>query len=201
MTAPHATQIVEGYIARLESELDTAPADRRRELLADVRGHITEARLGLEHETDADLLNILDRLGEPAELAGEAMEATSAQTVASDSSYSTTAWGWIELAAILLVILAWPAGIILVWLSRFWGIRDKAVVTALGAVPFSLGFPLFAPLIGPIVGPLLERIGPPAPILVGSLGLLNIAAAIYLAVRLWRPPARPLRLTGPVARG
>src|SRR5712691_7869514 len=201
MTATHATQIVEGYLARLEAELAMAPADRRRELLADVRGHITEARLGLEHETDADLLNILDRLGEPAELAGEAMEAPSAQMVASHSSYSATSWGWIEVAAILLLILAWPAGIILVWLSRFWGIRDKAVVTALGAVPFSLGFPLLAPLIGPVLGPLLERMGPTAPLLVGSLGLLNVAAAIYLAVQLWRPADRPLRLTGPFAQG
>jgi uncharacterized membrane protein len=201
MTATHATQIVEGYIARLEAELGMAPGDRRTELLADVRGHITEARAGLEQETDADLLNILDRLGEPAELAREAMEGPSAPMVATHSAYPGMAWGWIEVAAILLVILAWPAGIILVWLSRFWGIGDKAIATALGAVPFSLGFPLFAPLIGPVLGPLLERMGPPAPLLVGSLGLLNIAAAIYLAVRLWRRAERPLRLTGPVAQG
>jgi uncharacterized membrane protein len=201
MTAPHATQIVEGYLARLEAELGVAPADRRRELLADVRGHITEARGGLEQETDADLLNILDRLGEPAELAGEATEAPAAQMVASHSPYPATAWSWIEVAAILLVILAWPAGIILVWLSRFWGFRDKAIATALGAAPFSLGFPLVAPLIGPVLGPLLERMGPPAPLLVGSLGMLNVAAAIYLAVQLWRRAERPLRLTGPVAQG
>ncbi len=200
MTATHATQIVEGYLARLEAELAMAPADRRRELLADVRGHITEARAGLEQETDADLLNILDRLGEPAELAREAMEAPSAQLVPSHP-YPAMAWGWIEVAAILLMILAWPAGIILVWLSRFWGIRDKAIATALGAVPFSLGFPLFAPLIGLALGPLLERMGPPAPLLVGSLGLLNVAAAIYLAVQLWRRVERRLRLTGPLAQG
>src|ERR1700682_3344982 len=143
MTAPHATQIVEGYIARLDAALGLAPADRRRELVADVRGHITEARSGLEQETDADLLNILDRLGEPAELAMEAMEPPSGRM---HSPYPAMAWSWIELGAILLVILAWPAGIILVWLSRSWSLRDKAIVTGLGAVPFSMGFPLFAPL-------------------------------------------------------
>lgn len=201
MSASHATQIVEGYLARLEAELGSAPADRRRELLADVRGHIMEARVGLEQETDADLLNILDRLGEPAELAREATETSAVQMVASDSRYPATTWGWIEVAAILLMILAWPAGIILVWLSRFWGIRDKAIAAALGAVPFSLGFPLFAPLIGPVLGPLLERMGPSAPLLLGSLGLLNVAAAIYLAVRLWRRSERSLSSTRPVAHG
>jgi uncharacterized membrane protein len=201
MTASHATHIVEGYLARLEAELGSAPADRRRELLADVREHITEARATLEQETDADLLNILDRLGEPAELAREATEPSSVQMVVSNSLYPAMTWGWIEVAAILLMILAWPAGIILVWLSRFWGSRDKAIATALGAVPFSLGFPLFAPLIGPVLGPLLERMGPPAPLLLGSLGLLNVAAAIYLAVRLWRRSERSLSMTRPVAQG
>lgn len=71
MTAPHAQQIIDGYLARLDAELVGVPATRRRELLDDVRGHVSEARAGLTEETDADLLNILDRLGDPAELAAE----------------------------------------------------------------------------------------------------------------------------------
>ncbi len=201
MIAPHATHIVEGYLARLEAEGAVLPADRRRELIADVRGHITEARAGLEQETDADLLNVLDRLGQPAELVRAAMDGSVEAMRAQQADPPALAWNWIEGAAILLLILAWPAGAILVWLSRFWRTRDKVVATVLGAVPFSLGFPLFAPLIGPILGPLVQRLGGPAPLFVGALGLLNIVAAIFLAVRLWQNGDRSWQLTGPWARG
>jgi uncharacterized membrane protein len=201
MTAPHVIHIVESYLARLEADLAVLPAERRRELLADVRVHITEARAGLEQETDADLLNILDRLGEPAELARAATDARVEQVPAQQPAPPALAWGWIEVAAILLLILAWPAGAILVWLSRFWRTRDKVVATVLGAVPFSLGFPLLAPLIGPVLGPLVQRLGGLAPLFIGALGLLNVVAAIYLAVRLWQRGERSWRLTGPLAHG
>jgi uncharacterized membrane protein len=201
MTAPHASHIVEGYLARLEAELAALPADRRRELLADVREHITEARAGLEQETDGDLFNILDRLGEPAEVARAAMDARAEPASAQPPAPPSLALAWIEVAAILLLILAWPAGAILVWLSSFWRTRDKVVATVLGAVPFSLGFPLFAPLTGPILGPVVQRMGGAAPMFVGTLGLLNVVAAIYLAVCLWKRGEQSWRPTGPLARG
>ncbi len=71
MTAPHANQIIDGYLARLDADLVGVPKARRRELLDDVRAHASDARAALTDETDADLLNILDRLGDPAELAAE----------------------------------------------------------------------------------------------------------------------------------
>lgn len=201
MTAPHASLIVEGYLARLEAELTPLPRDRRQELLADVKEHLADARAALEEETDADLLNLLDRFGEPAELARAAMDAPAEPAVALRPAYPMTGWGWIEVAAILLLILVWPAGAILVWLSRFWRTRDKLIATILGAVPFSLGFPLTAPLVGSVLGPLVQRLGSPAPLFVMSLGLLNLVAAIYLAVQVWRSGQQPWRWAGPFARG
>jgi uncharacterized membrane protein len=201
MTAPHASLIVDGYLARLESELIPVPADRRQELLADVREHLAEARAVLAEETDADLLNFLDRFGDPAELARAAMDAPAEPAVALPPAYPTTGWGWIEVAAILLLILVWPAGAILVWLSRFWRTRDKLIATILGAVPFSLGFPLSAPLVGSVLGPLVQRLGSAAPLYVMSLGFLNVVAAIYLAVQISRSGQRPWRWAGPLARG
>lgn len=69
MTAPHSQQIVEGYLARLDRELRDRGVAGRAELLAQVESHIAEARAALGTETDADLLNILDRLGSPDSVA------------------------------------------------------------------------------------------------------------------------------------
>jgi uncharacterized membrane protein len=201
VSALHAAQIVEGYLARLEAELAPLPADSRQELLADVREHLAAARAALDQETDADLLNILDRFGEPAELARAALDAPAEPAPAPRPAYPAAGWGWIEVAAILLMILVWPAGAILVWLSRFWRIRDKVIATILGAVPLSLGFPLLAPLVGSVLGPLVQHLGSPAPLFVMSLGFLNVVAAIYLAIQIGRSGQQPWRWAGPLARG
>jgi hypothetical protein len=95
-------------------------------------------------------------------------------------------WGWIELAGVLLTILMWPVGAVLVLLSSVWTLREKVIATALGAVTFLMGS-VFAPLMGMVVGPVLSALGPPlAPVLIGSLGILPLVAATYLATRLWR---------------
>ena len=65
MGAPHADQLISGYLARLKEETAGLPQANRRELLADVSSHVEEARRQLTDETDADILNILDRLGDP----------------------------------------------------------------------------------------------------------------------------------------
>lgn len=69
MTAPHAEQIVEGYMARLEMALRDMDGPQQSELVSQVVSHIAEARASFEEETDADVLNILDRLGSPEEVA------------------------------------------------------------------------------------------------------------------------------------
>ncbi len=187
MTAPHAIHIVEGYVARLEVALSGLTATRRAELVADVRSHIAESRAALTEETDALLLTIIDRLGDPTEIAHDALERESDRVAGSS-------WGWIEIGGLLLTIVLWPAGVILVWLSRVWTKQEKAIGTAIGALPFAVGFPLFAPLVGPSLGPLLQGLGAPgAPMVMGSLGLLPVIGAAYLATRLWR---RESYLTG-----
>jgi uncharacterized membrane protein len=185
MSAPHANTIVEGYLARLELALAGADPLRRRELVDDVRAHIADARAGLADETDADLLAICDRVGEPAEIAHD----VSATVGGGPSEAATTPsyrWSWFEVVAIALTIVAWPVGAILTGLSRVWTRREKVVAIGIGTVTFAIGFPLFAPLIGPILGPAMGSLGPIAPMFMGTLGALPLAAAAYLAYRLTR---------------
>jgi uncharacterized membrane protein len=124
VTAPHADQITSGYLARLEHALADLPPARRAELLDDVRTHIAEARRGLADETDADLLNILDKLGDPADIAADARDRLGAQPAPPAAPL-----GVLEIAAIVALVLVWPAGIALVWLSSAWSQRDKLIAT------------------------------------------------------------------------
>jgi hypothetical protein len=128
VSAPHADQIVSGYLARLEQALAGLPPARRAELVDDVRSHIAEARRGLGEETDADLLNILDKLGDPADIAADARDRLGAQPAP-----PAMPLGILEIAAIVALVLVWPAGIALVWLSSAWSRRDKLIAT--GVVP------------------------------------------------------------------
>src|SRR5207249_583831 len=68
MSAPHADPLIEGYLARLRAAAADLTLGARDELTEDVRAHIAEARTREAEETDATILNILDRLGDPEEL-------------------------------------------------------------------------------------------------------------------------------------
>src|SRR5260370_38813676 len=134
MSAPHADQLIDGYLARLRVAATDLPAGVSDELIEDMRAHIAEARGRESEETDAPILNILDRLGEPELLVAEARQRpTPAQS-------SPPPWPWIyrsgilEIAAIVLLPFFWVIGVILLWLSPAWKTRDKVIGTI-----FSLG--------------------------------------------------------------
>jgi uncharacterized membrane protein len=141
MTAPRAEAIVGGYLARLEAALAPVPEPRRTELLEDVREHIAEARMALPDETDAGLLNILDRLGDPADMA--AAEIGREEPAPTSVRKSRT----LEIAAIVLLLLFWPVGVVLLWISDSWTTREKLIGTLVppgGYVGLFVLGPLFA---------------------------------------------------------
>ena len=65
-------KLVERYLKHLDVELDDLPRDRRREIVDEIAGHIAEARAALEHESEADVRNLLEGLGDPADIAADA---------------------------------------------------------------------------------------------------------------------------------
>jgi hypothetical protein len=142
-------KLVERYLKHLEVELDDVPRDRRREIVDEIAGHIAEARAGLEHETEADVRNILEGLGDPAEIAEEARDRLEIQS--STPPYKT---GWMEVGALVLLLIGglvlpfvgWFVGVILLWLSNAWNVRDKVIGTLF--VPGGLGLSLFLLLYG-----------------------------------------------------
>ena len=175
------------YLQDLEGELRDLPANRRQELLDEVGEHIAAARAALDPETEAGVRTVLERLGDPADIAAEARERFDFQR---PPVRPTTPW--LEVIAIVLLVIpfaGWVVGVVLVWLSRLWTTRDKLIGTlggmswvlaGLGTVMTSAGGSRAvgsAPL-GPSETSLM------AVVLVVIPFVLPVLAAIYLGFRL-----------------
>ena len=138
MTAPHADQLIDGYLARLRVAATDLPSSVRDELIADMRAHIAEARSREAQETDATVLNILDRLGEPDTVVAEAGRRPetyeSNRASAGPGHYRP---GVLEIAALVLLPLFWIIGVILLWVSPAWKTKDKVIgsLFSLGGYP------------------------------------------------------------------
>jgi len=138
-------KLVERYLKHLEVELDDLPRDRRREIVEEIAGHIAEARASLEHESEADVRNILEGLGDPADIAEDARERFDVQPPAAPAQPSRT----LEIAALVLLLVGglilpiagWVIGVVLLWVSTVWNVRDKIIGTVF--VPGGLGLSLF----------------------------------------------------------
>lgn len=124
MTAPHADKLIAGYLARVADAATGFPRETRTELVDNMRDHIAEARSRESGpETDAMILNILDRLGEPAVVAADARDRLDIRPEAVFRP------GLLEFAAMFLLPFIWPFGVILLWSSRAWKTRDKIIAS------------------------------------------------------------------------
>ena len=139
-------QLVEDYLAQLRAEALVLPDDRREELVEEITAHIAEAR-----QSDGSPMavrNILDRLGDPADIVRAAADTppgspawsgasgtVAGQPVAAATQPSRI--GALEIAAVLFLLLGgivipflgWAIGVVLLWLSPRWTTRDKLLGT------------------------------------------------------------------------
>lgn len=192
MTAVGAAQLVDDYIRRLDAELKHLPAAKRLEILDEIRGHIAEQRSAIPNETDVDVKNLLDRLGDPTEIASEARGAEERDSAAP----TTHRFGTLEVLAVVLMILAWPAGVVLLWASKAWTPREKL----LGSLVPPGGYPGVFLVISTFhwfasmseAGPRWLQVAVAAVLFTVSLllAVAPVGISIYLATRLWvRRPA------------
>ena len=124
-------KLVERYLKHLEVELDDVPRDRRREIVDEIAGHIAEARAGLEHETEADVRNILEGLGDPADIAEDARERFEVERQLRPRRTSRAGWRSAHSSCCSSVasscpVVGWLIGVVLLWVSNAWNVRDKS---------------------------------------------------------------------------
>lgn len=143
----NADQLVDDYLQRLDHELRDLSRSRRRELKEEIAWHIAEGRAGLESDDEAGVRNLLDRLGDPAEIAAEER---------ARSGVVPRTGGVLEIVALvgLLVggfffFIGWFVGLVLLWVSQAWTTREKLVGTLV--VPGGL-LPAFLILFGGVGG-------------------------------------------------
>jgi len=141
-------QLVEDYLRELRNAARGLPADRRDELIEEITAHIAEAR-----QSDGSPLavrNILDRLGDPADIVRAAADtpagspawpgapgSAAGHPAAAAAPPGRAGAGALELAAVLFLllggivipVLGWFVGVVLLWLSPRWTAKDKLLGT------------------------------------------------------------------------
>lgn len=132
---------VDEYLGRLRRSMSDLPAERRDEIVSEIEEHI--AGMLAEREgtmSDADVRNVLERLGEPDTIAAEARERFGIRPAKPQ---------WTDTAAVVLLvvggfvppIIGWVVGVVLLWISDVWSTRDKIIGTLVvpGGVAGGLG--------------------------------------------------------------
>jgi hypothetical protein len=182
-----ADALVLRYLEDLEGELRDLPANRRQELLDEVGEHIAAARAAFAPETEAGVRTMLERLGDPADIAAEARERFGVQRPP-----ARPATPWLEVIAVVLLVIpfaGWVVGVVLVWISRLWTTRDKLIGTLGGMSWLLAGLGVVMTSAGGSRAVGSAPLGPSETNLVGVVlvvapFVLPIAAAIYLGFRL-----------------
>jgi hypothetical protein len=138
MTIDTQHALAADYLTRLRRAARRLPPGRRAELVAEIEAHLAEA---LDPwATDPEARNVLDRLGTPEAIVAAEQPAPAAAAARREPR------GRKEWLAIVLLLFGgfiagfgWLAGVVLLWTSRAWTVREKCIGTLL--VPGGLATP------------------------------------------------------------
>lgn len=111
------------YLKRLKNAAASLPRARRKELLGEIEAHLREALPAGASEAEA--LNVLERLGEPEQIVAEAEPGL--------EQVRAGAHEWLAIPLLLaggfFFLVGWFIGLSLLWSSRVWTLRDKLIGT------------------------------------------------------------------------
>jgi uncharacterized membrane protein len=161
LAARTADDITRRYLRRLERALGDLPASHRDEVLDEIREHIAGSRTA--GQSQAELLAVLDRLGDPRSIADDARERFEIPTYRA---------GTTEIAAIVLLLLSFSivgyvVGLALIWRSPAWRRLDKLIATVLPVAAAALVLLVRALAVLPLI-----------------VVIAPILASVYLAIRM-----------------
>ena len=136
MTSSTLHPLAEEYLTRLRTAAGRLPPDRRDDLISEIEAHLAESIP--PDATEAQVRTALDRLGDPEQIvAAEAPDEPPVPARAAGRLEWVTI-GAILIGGIILPIVGWIAGVVMLWVSRAWTVRDKVIgtlVLPLGLAP------------------------------------------------------------------
>jgi hypothetical protein len=182
--------LAEGYLRRLEQHARVLPRSERDELVAEIRDHLSS---GLSSDsTEADVRNLLDALGPPADI-----------VEAARPEHPPVRRGAREVFALILLvtgippILGWLAGVGLLLWSPLWTARQKLLgilvwpggyVTVL-AMPYTLDSATCEVPVGTDTAANCAASGPPLWSIL-AVGAVLVIAPLVVAIYLYRAAGR-----------
>lgn len=116
---------IQRYLERLSKAAQDLPKARRRELVAEIEQHIRDALIEAPVGNEAEMLTLLDRIGEPDEIVAAA---SGPPKVTRSTAMETWAIVLLLLGGFLWFV-GWIAGVVLLWSSSLWTTRDKLIGT------------------------------------------------------------------------
>jgi uncharacterized membrane protein len=146
-----ATQpVIDRYLQELKRALHDLPSSRRQEIVDEIRGHIDEALAASPgEESEAQVRTILDQVGDPEFIAEEARDRFGVVETKA-GALEGFAIALLLIGGIVIPVLGWFIGLVLLWISRVWTVRDKLIGTLL--VPGGLATAGFFGLMAPSGG-------------------------------------------------
>lgn len=145
MTARRLHPLAEDYLRRLRRAGSDLAPERLRELLLEIEGYLADAIP--PGASDDEALEALERLGPP----GDVLEAERPGSATPDTDRRGTR----EWAAVILLPLGgfvfgvgWIIGLVLLWSSRLWTVRDKLIGTLI--IPGGLATAVMVALLGAV---------------------------------------------------
>jgi uncharacterized membrane protein len=188
---PTTDRLVDDYLKQLDSELAGLPPLRRREIVEEISGHISEARAAARSQDEAEVRTLLDRLGDPAEIAGEARERFGVQP-RKPRALEIATLILLLVGGVVLPVIGWLVGVVLLWVSDAWNRRDKLIGTLV--VPGGLLLPLALLTMATSAGggcstPVPTRGGSEAAPCIGGSGGINVLSLIAMTLLLIAPLA------------
>jgi hypothetical protein len=171
----------EDYLHRLDRAARRLPRAERRELIEEITAHLAEATD--PDMPEAEVLTVLDRLGDPEDIVEAEHEGEPAPTERR---------GIREWAAIFLLLfggfiffVGWIGGLILLWSSRAWDTRDKLIGTLI--VPGGLATAFVAAILGSSTRVCTSGPGSPTQCTPGPSTLSNVVGIALLVLCFFGP--------------
>lgn len=188
--------LVTRYLKDLERALRDIPADKRRDIVDDIKTHIAEAAADRGEEmTESELRSLLDQVGHPEAIAEDARERFGIQR-RRGGAMEGLAIGALLVGGLIVPGVGWLLGIILLWASSVWSMRDKILGTLV--IPGGLAGAAFLSLMAMPASNCVAANGSECPdsgsipflpeAFLVALAVAPIAVAIYLGRKAFRRP-------------